>query len=616
MKTFEKPPVTAVIPRDPFFAPRVKSCLMTSIPLTMEEIRKSGKLDAFKLDWKEGMPHTPHVFWDSDTAKVLEGMAYSLAIRPDPELEKEYDRWVDIIVSAQREDGYLNTHFLAVEPEKIDTVMGSYHVFYCAGHLMEAAVAGYEYLGKRKLLDALCRYADYFVRKYGTGEGQKKSVGDHEELELAMMKLYYATGVERYRDFALYLINGRGVCFEDQASSYGKAYAQEDQPVREQTTAHGHAVRAVYLYSGMAEVGNSFGDQSLLDACERLFDSIAKKRMYITGNIGSCYDGESFGTDYELANGSGSYGESCGSIGLAQFARRMYLIAGKEKYASLLEKVLYNGIFCGVSLKGDTYLYENHQEVDENFRDEIRGKAGYSRFLKRQEFMDCSCCVTSFCRFPPQVSSFFWCTGENEAHLLIPAANEALLTLPDARKLAFTVEGSYPYDGKITITVKSAGKYTLSLRIPDWCRKYSISLNGEKSSPRMEREWKEGDRVEMLLDMPIEIMYSNGRITTNRGRIALQRGPLVYALEEIDMEFPVRDTVILADRPMKLVQAPGLPEGTVAIEGEAVREVMEEGKLYSSGSPRYEEGHTFRAIPYALWQNRGFGAMAVWIRKR
>lgn len=594
--------------RDPVFARRIRVWRSATIPSVIEKTKETGRIDAFRLNWKEGMSRKPHIYWDSDVAKVLEGMAYALAHQADPELEKLYDEWVDLIVSAQQPDGYLNTYFTAVEPEGRWKNLASNHELYCAGHLMEAAVAGYELLGKRKLLDCLCRYADYIESVFGPeSEGRRRGWPGHEEIELALVKLFRATGNERYRTLARYFVNDRGTepnLFTEEEQKNKQALGTP----RTMTEAYGHAVRAIYLLSGMADVARLDNDGELLAACERVFDNIRTRRMYITGGIGSQFLGERFTADYDLPNGSVMYAESCAAMGLVLFAVRMFNITGNGKYMDVVERALYNGVLAGIGLTGTDFFYTNYLAMDEDTPFYNMGAR------TRQPWFSCSCCPTSFSRFLPQIGTFLLSRRSDGVTLNIPAACEASITLDNGTQVKLRVGGSYPWDGKIPVTVESEGRFTLELRIPGWCRKYSVTLNGQPAEPRIERNWKPGDAVLLDLEMPPEWYRADPRAEDDRGRVALCRGPVVYALEEQDQSCPVRELRVRTDKPVRIVPGPaGLPEGTAALSGEAYRERFPDGgALYTAEKPLREEVR-FLAVPYALWQNRKANAMAVWI---
>lgn len=621
MKHQKSVPFHRVVLRDPVFAGRVRQCLDRTIPAAMERIVETGRLDAFRLQWRPGMDKKPHFFWDSDVAKVLEGIAYALALRPDPKLEKIYDEWCALIVSAQQPDGYLNSYFTAVEPEKRWYSLGFNHELYCAGHLIEAAVAGYSALGKRTLFDALCRYADCIDRTFGPErEGKRRGWPGHEEIELALMKLYRVTGEKRYFKLAEYFINDRGAepnLFVDdpemQAHGVPPAMFQADRPVREESEARGHAVRAVYLLCGMADVAEESGDESLLAACRRICDSIVNRRMYVTGGIGSSFAGEKFTRDYDLANGSLMYAESCAAMGLALFLRRMYLLTGETSFLDILELALYNSVLAGINLDGDRFFYTNYLEVDDNLECYNCGSR------TREPWFGCSCCPTSFSRFLPQLGSFLFSVDEKRSQISLDIPAAATVRAPlHGGEVLFSVEGGYPYDGRVSVTVGSSGRFAFRFRVPGWCRRCTARLNGETIAPDgvIEREWRAGDQMEFDLDMPVEFLRSDPRVTENAGRIALKRGPLVYALEQLDQEHPLREMLIDTAAPCRILPAPAeFPAGTAVIEGSAVHEICaSSGALYFTGEPKYRRC-SFRAIPYALWQNRGETNMRVWMRE-
>ncbi len=605
--------------RDTVLAPRIRTALETTIPSALEKCRVTGRLAAFDLTWKEGMPNCPHIFWDSDVAKVLEGVAYSLALQPNAALEAEYDRLVERIASAQQEDGYLNTHFTVVEPEKRWTNLCTNHELYCAGHLMEAAVAGYEMLGKRRFLEVMCRYADYIAQVFGRGEGQKRGYPGHEEIELALVRLFQATGERRYLDLARYFVDERGQSpnyfteVEHQNPFGSMDYFQADRPVRELQEAKGHAVRAVYLYSGMADVARLTQDESLLQACQRLFQNLTTRRMYVTGGIGSSFHGEVLTRDYDLTNGSLMYAESCAAMGLVFFAHRMLKATGEGQYADILELALFNGVLSGISLSGDRFFYTNYLEVDDNTQVYNAGAK------ERQPWFECSCCPTNFCRFLPRALQYVWSLGANEVRLNLPLANTLRNEWGE-----FQVEGGYPYQEEVRITAKTSRPVTLSLRIPGWCRHPQLLLDGTPVAlPPVqgyvsleERIWTGKETLLLHLPMPVETLHANLKVTSNAGRIALKRGPIVFACETIDNPLGVANLILPSPQNFSLTTAPGLPQGTPAIAGTAIAEAAPDPQALYFSQPLQRTPVPFTAIPYALWQNRGPANMAVWMRTR
>lgn len=608
MNIYKSPAFSQVHLTDPILASRQKTCLDTTIPSAVAKAVETGRINAFDLENYHG---ERHIYWDSDVAKILEGIAYALTLRKDEKLQKIFEEWIGRIVSCQQADGYLNSYFSAEKPEERWCNLTSWHELYCAGHLMEAAVAAKDLPGGQKLFDALCRYADLICDTFGPGEQQRRGWPGHEEIELALIKLWQASGNRRYLEQAAYFINDRGtepnVFAAEGAALETLVNEQADKPVREMTEACGHAVRAVYLFAGMADLAGAAEDKELLDVCEKLFENIASRRMYVTGGIGSSFKGEKFTADYDLANGSLMYAESCAAMGLVQLAVRLFNQTGKTKYLDVLETALFNGVLSGISLSGDEYFYTNYLEVDDNLVCYNSGSP------VRQKWFSCSCCPTSYCRFLTQTGRFIYSVADHEISVNIPVANQAELCLKDGH-VKLRIEGKYPYDGKIRIIVENSCTFTLRLRIPFWCRSWKLLRNGvRQETPVLSGNWQAGETVELDLDMPAEFLYSDPRITGNLGRTALRRGPLVYALEEIDQSAPVRELIVLPDEPVELVEAEDLPAGTVALRGSALREIFSQEGLYRTEKPVCVPA-VFTAIPYALWQNRGKSNMCVWNR--
>ena len=618
MKNCRSLPVGSVKLSDPFLAPRIEADYRVTIPTSIDKCRETGRIDSFRLNWKPGMPNRPHIFWDSDFAKVIEGMCYAVALHPeDHRMAAELDGYIDLIVSAQQPDGYLNTYFTQVAPADRWKNIFDWHELYCAGHLIEAAVAHYEVTGSRKFLDTMCRYADYIGTVFGPEADRMHGYPGHEELELALCKLADATGNAAYFRLAKYFVDERGKSpnfFQQEDPGRNEGHLKNRQahkPVREQRDADGHSVRALYLYAGMADVAERSNDAELLDACKALFDSIAEKRMYITGGCGSTLIGEAFTVDYNLPNDT-AYAESCASMALVQFARRLLNITRQGHYADVMEQALYNGVLSGISLQGSEFFYANLLEVSSD-------TFTYGHIRKeRQPWFDCSCCPTSFCRFLPQLGSFAWSEAENELRLNIPAAGSV-----NRNGIEIEVGGSYPFGGEIPVTVKSAGHFRFALRIPGWCRSFRLTLNGEAVSAApengyitLERNWNAGDRLGLTLDMPVEVVRANPAVTADAGRIALMRGPLVYALESTDNGRVLSRLLIDTEAGFTTAPAPNLPDGVLAIRGEARLESdASEGRLYYRAAPQQEKAG-FTAIPYALWQNRGPADLLVWMRCR
>ena len=439
------------------------------------------------------------------------------------EREKELDEFVDLIISAQQKDGYLNTHFTVVEPEKRWKNLSRAHELYCAGHLMEAAVAHYKATGKRKFVDCMARYADYIAEVFGRNPGQKRGYPGHQEIELALCKLAEATGNRKYSDLAAYFINERGQSpnyFETVEQCEDTENLQADRPIREMQKLRGHSVRALYYLSGAADVAAESGDSSLFEACERLWNNVVERNMYITGGVGSTCVGEAFTADYNLPNDT-AYAESCASIALVLFADRMLNQTGDARYADVMETALYNGAISGLSLGGDKFFYANPLENDDQMFEHGQ------QMRKRQPWFGCSCCPTNYCRFLPQIASFACSVSGDSLLINIPAASAGNVNLKNA-SLQFELSGSYPYDGSGTLEIQEAsGECTIALRIPGWCRNWTLALNGktvsdspEKGYVRMCRSWKKGDRIEWNFDMPVRVLHANPRVSADIGSCA------------------------------------------------------------------------------------------------
>ncbi len=637
---YATPAPSAVTLADPVLAPCVEANRAATIPACLKHFEKEHCIDALKLKWRKGDKWYPHIFWDSDVAKVVEGMARELARRPDPALARRLDALASLIVSAQQPDGYLNTHFTLVEPEKRWTNLHDWHELYCAGHLTEAAVAHFEATGERFFLDAMRRYADLIAKTFGRKPGQKRGYPGHEEIELALCSLARATGERKYLDLARYFVDERGrkpnyYVKREGWQEWRLQYLQAHKPPREQREAVGHSVRWAYLCCGMADVAAATGDAGLLEACRAMWENATTRRMLVTGGIGTDRGSEAFERDFKLDNLT-AYAESCAAIGLALFSRRMFAITGEARYLDVIERALYNGIVSGVSLSGDRFFYQNPLASNAD--------SPYAR--ERQAWFYCSCCPTNFARFLPQAAQLCWALAPGEVRLCIPAASELKLE----NGLVLRVAGSYPYDGRVRVSflapapeverVKCKGKsskgalagkatlpftlypFNLSLRIPDWCSSFTLALNGRRVAAKakagwvsLKRAWKPGDEVALDLAMPVRVLRANDCVEADAGRIALQRGPLVYALESVDNGPGLHRLSIPAKQGFRLVAAKGLPKGTVAIAGEAFETTRPGSALYSDAAPRTRK-RRFVAIPYALWQNRGPAEMQVWTLAR
>jgi DUF1680 family protein len=628
-------PHTCVTFNDRFWAPRIETNRLVTLPIEYEQCRKTGRIGMW--NWKPGRPNPPHIFWDSDVAKWLEAAAGSLATHPDRELERQADAVIEGLAGIQMPDGYLNTHYALVEPEKRWTNLRDCHELYCAGHLMEAAVAYFEATGKRRFLDVMCRYADCIADTFGPRRGQKRGYCGHPEIELALMRLYRATGERRYFELARFFVEERGrkpCYFEVEARARGDAnwkscrdgneYFQAHAPLREQRDAVGHAVRALYLYSGAADVAAAAGDAGLMAACRRLWRSVTTRRMYVTGGAGSSRHGERFTCDYDLPNEL-AYAETCAAIALVFFAQRMLAAEGNGIYADVLERALYNGVLSGVDIEGRRFFYANPLAAHPvSYAARPGEDKGAHTALDRQEWFGCACCPTNIVRLLASLGQYFYGVAPRALFVHLYAGGEATAEVA-GQSVRITQTTDYPWDGRVRIAVDSArpAAFTIALRIPGWCRVARLAINGRPVTPasclkrgyaRLNRVWQAGDRIELSLPMPIERIEARPEVRSDCGRIALQRGPLVYCLEEIDngphladIALP-RGATLTARRQLKLLG------GCVTIEGHGCRRAAQGwGSALYRPAASQRARVTVRAVPYFLWNNRGSGEMRVWI---
>ncbi|WP_260410617.1 glycoside hydrolase family 127 protein [Cohnella xylanilytica] len=587
------------------------------------------------------------VFQDSDLAKWLEAVGYSLANHPDPELEKIADDAIDLIGQAQRENGYLNTYFTIKEPGKEWTNLHDAHELYCAGHMMEAAVAYYNGTGKRKLLDIMCRFADHIDETFGTEPGKLRGYCGHQEIELALVKLYEATGNEKYLKLSQYFIDERGrkpSYFVEEWERRGRTshwvqgtvpspnleYNQSHLPVREQSVAVGHSVRAVYMYTAMADLARLTGDAELRAACERLWNNVTRKQMYITGGIGSTHHGEAFSFDYDLPNDT-VYAETCASIGLIFFARRMLQLEAKSEYADVLERALYNNVLGSMSKDGKHFFYVNPLEVWPEASAKNPGKHHVKAV--RQKWFGCSCCPPNVARLLSSLNEYIYGVSPDEnriyAHLFI--GSEATFELGSG-KVSLEQQSALPWDGRVRFKVSLPGggaggaKFALALRVPAWFQsgRPELRVNGQAVEYRVEngyalaeRTWADGDEADWLLPLETKLIAAHPQIRADAGRVAIQRGPLVYCLEEADNGAPLASLAVSADaKPAERFDA-DLLGGCVVVELDGV---ATDGAAWSDEDQPYApyrplaKPKPLKAVPYYLWGNREAGEMSVWIR--
>lgn len=581
------------------------------------------------------------VFQDSDLAKWLEAVGYSLSCNPDPQLEEWADEVIEYIEKAQQKDGYLNTFFTLKRPEEKWSNLLECHELYCAGHMMEAAVAYYNATGKRKLLDVMCRFADYIDEVFGEEEGKLHGYDGHEEIELALVKLYKATGEEKYLNLSRYFIDERGKepsFFIEEWEKRGKtafwnpsdhskpdiSYNQAHIPVREQTEAIGHAVRAVYLYSGMADIAALKKDEGLKNACKALWNNIVTRQMYITGGIGSTHIGEAFTFDYDLPNDT-VYQETCASIGLFFFAHRMLLMEAEGSCGDVMERALYNSIISGMGFDGKSFFYVNPMEVWPEASEKNPDRKHVMPV--RQKWYGCACCPPNLARLLLSLRQYIYTFSGNTlyTHLYIPSKAEVAV---GENKITLEQNTGYPWDGgiRIKLGLEKEMKHTLSFRIPGWCRSFSLLVNGEalscegrteKGFVSVSRLWKDGDEIVIQMDMPVEIIQSHPEVRANAGKVAIMRGPLVYCLEEEDNGTNLSALSINTDTDFQVTAEASLMKGAVSLTGKGFRtkETGWENSLYQPYRKEEEETE-IKAIPYFLWGNRKKGEMLVWMNHK
>ncbi|HEY9076669.1 MAG TPA: beta-L-arabinofuranosidase domain-containing protein [Anaerolineaceae bacterium] len=611
-----------------FWAQRQKINTTVTIPAIYQQFIENEYFKCIHPDWKPGVSRPAHIFYDSDWGKWLEAAAYSLALNPDPDLEAKVEAMIAQLASLQQPDGYLNSHFILVEPEKRWTNLRDWHELYCAGHLIEAAVALFQATGSRSLMDVMIRYVDYIDSIFGREPGKKRGYCGHPEIELALVRLYHATGEPRYLKLSQYFIEERGQqphYYDQEAWARGDdpknywaktyQYCQAHAPIREQERAVGHAVRAMYLYSGATDIARETGDASLLKALETYFDSTLKQ-LYLTGGIGPAAHNEGFTADYDLPNES-AYAETCAAIALFLWAHRMLNLTGEGKYADVMEQTIYNGILSGISLEGDTFYYENPLAVDRQKRTQ------QPRSQHRQKWYSCACCPPNVARLIGSMGGYLYAQTDQAIIIHHYAQGEASFTF-HGKPVHLSVKTDYPWNGSIHImlTPEQPAAFNLRLHVPGWCRKYSLQVNGQALATRaqdgylaIERTWQPGDTLSLDLEMPVDRIYAHPQVCYDRGRVALRRGPVVYCLEGADNPDPVDWISLPRHARLEATYQPDLLGGVMILHGRGARILAPEASgLYTNEEPRYEPCE-ITAIPFFAWDNRAEGDMRVWINE-
>ncbi len=559
----------------------------------------TGRVEAFEMKWKKGDSKQPHVFWDSDIAKWIEGVSLFDAITP--ENEERIEKIIDCIENGQDESGYFNIFFTVVEPEN-RFKKRTEHELYCAGHLMEAAVEYYRLTGKDRFLKIMCRYADCIEKVFKIDRSAEFSTPGHEEIELALVKLYSVTDEKRYLELAKFFIDERGKSLEHTYGFFADGiYDQCFLPVRQQETAEGHCVRACYLYSGMADIARIYDDEELKNACEKIFDDIVNQKMYITGGIGSSHVGEAFTIPYDLPNMT-AYTETCAAISLAFFAHRLQLISPRAIYAEVIEKVIYNGFLSGLSLDGKSFFYENPLEIIPELRERdvcAREKPHYP-ITERLEVFSCSCCPPNVIRFIGAIGENIFTYNENTVFV-----HQFMSCLAETDGMKIEIETDYPLSGKVT--VKYEGKpMRLAVRVPSFCE------DMENEEGYVYFDVTDGMITEIDFGMPVCFMESNPLVHENCGRYAVMRGPVVYCAEEMDNGKCLRDICIDTSSEIKEEYDEKYSLPVLSLRGTR-RE--KKSQLYYKKSDAREETEV-KLIPYFAFANRGESEMLVWLQAK
>ncbi len=621
-------PFTAVEVGSGFWAPRMETNRRTTVPYCFERCEDTGRISNFVAAAERNPDGFQGIYFnDSDVFKIVEGASYTLALQPDPQLDKYLDDLIAKFAAAQEEDGYLYTvktsgskSSYGQEPRW--TGLNHSHELYNVGHMYEAAVAHYQATGKRNFLDIAIKNADLVAKVFGPGAGQLTHVPGHEEIEIGLVRLYRATGDKKYLDLSKFFVDMRGNR-QERDELYGQ-YAQDHAPVVSQSEAVGHAVRGGYFYAGVADVAALTGDKEYIDAIDRIWQDVVDRKLYLIGSVGQHGAGEGYAGAYELTNLK-AYNETCAAIALAMWNHRMFLLHGDAKYADMLERIIYNGVLAGVSLSGDQFFYPNPLECDMQFKFN-QGS------LERSPWFGCSCCPSNVVRFLPSIPGYVYAVRDANLYVNLFLAGQAAIQLGD-EEVELLQETDYPWNGKIRITVspRAARRFALRVRIPAWVRgevlpsdlyrydssepiDWSLRVNSEDVSAPLvdgfavlDRQWKAGDVVELDLPMPVRRVLANEQIEFDRGRVAFERGPLVYCLEGADHDGTVREMWI-GDEAKLVPQHRGDLLGGVTVltgDAEAVSR-QEDGKIASRRK-------AITMIPYYAWCHRGANEMLVWL---
>lgn len=621
-------PFTSVKVVDGFWGQRLKASREVTVPLAFSKCEETGRYENFV---KAAHPSDEYKvggfsFDDTDVYKTIEGASYMLQTYPDKKLKKYIDSVLVIVAVAQEPDGYLYTartmnpkhpHSWS-GPERWTKVEVLSHEFYNLGHMVEGAVAHYQATGKRNFLDIAIRYADCVCKNIGDKPGQKRLVPGHQIAEMALVRLYTVTGDKKYLEQAKFFLDARGT------TTIKDIYSQSHLPVLEQDEAVGHAVRAGYMYSGMADVAAITGDSSYIKAIDKIWENIVSKKIYITGGVGARHQGEAFGDNYELPNLT-AYNETCAAIANVYLNYRLFLLHGDAKYFDVLERTLYNGLISGVSLDGGRFFYPNPLSCDGKF------KFNADQTITRQPWFGCACCPSNISRFIPSLPGYVYAVKDDKVYVNLFLSNRASLKV-NKKDVMLEQQTSYPWNGDIRLTVtKGGGQFGMNIRIPGWVRGsllpsdlyfyadnqkplYRVSVNGSQVQGELangylcvERKWKKGDVVEIHFDTPVRVVKANDKVEADRGRVAVERGPLVYCAEWPDNAFNVSNVILNRHPEFQVVERPDMLHGINEIKTEA--QVLS----YDASGKLTVKDVKLTLIPYYAWAHRGEGRMDVWL---
>jgi len=627
-------PFTSVKLTDQFWTKRIETNRTATIPASFARCESTGRVKNFVMAAEhKGKFCTAYPFDDTDIYKTIEGASYSLAVHPDPKLSAYIDSLITIIGKAQEPDGYLYTA-RSIDPVHPQAWAGavrwineqkSSHELYNCGHMYEAAAAHYMATGKRNFLNIALKNADLLVRTFGPNK--KHVAPGHEIVEMGLVKLYRITGNRDYLSLAKFFIDQRGIKPYNKKSKNvyeNGTYFQDDKPVIDQDEAEGHAVRAMYLYSGMADVAALTGDTAYLKAIDRIWNNMVGKKMYVQGSIGAVGDGERFGDNYELPNAT-AYNETCAAIGSVFWTQRMFLLHGDSKYIDVLEKTLYNGLISGVGLDGKSFFYTNAMQVSNSFDqpDLERERSGW--FI-------CSCCPTNIVRLIPSIPGYIYAQNGNDVYVNLFISGTGNLTVNN-KAVKITQQNNYPWDGALAFTVNpaSALDFNLMIRIPGWAQnqampsdlysyerhlsqKIVITVNGKRVDYQMKngyavigKKWKKNDEVRLTLPMEVRRVVANAAVPDDNGKVALQRGPIMYCAEWKDNDGKAGNIIIPKGTAFTAEFEPSLLNGVMVLKGQVKAVDLDERAQTITTANR-----TMTAIPYYSWANRGKGEMTVW----